>query len=60
MALNVPGTLIDWIEGVSEHVAFAPSLHNTAETILSAFYATIPPQVRAFESSATTKNLPEQ
>lgn len=60
VALNLPGTLIDWIEGVSEHVALAPTLHNTAKTVLSTFYATIPPQVRAFEPSATAKDLPEQ
>lgn len=60
VALNLPGALIDRVEGVSEHVALAPSLHNTAETVLSAFYATVSPQVRAFEPSASAKNLPQQ
>lgn len=60
VALNLPGALINRIEGVSGDVALASSLHNTSETVLSAFYATIPPQVRAFEPSATAKDLPQQ
>lgn len=60
IALNVPGALINRIEGISGHLALAPSLHITPETVLSAFHATIPPQVRAFEPSATAKDLPQQ